>query len=80
VGFVVDKVAVGQVFSEYFGFICPHFTDCSILIHYPGWYKGSISGLRTKWTQSHPTYGIIRMIIMSRELRLAGQVTSMGEK
>jgi hypothetical protein len=23
VGFVVDKVALGQVFSEYFGFPCP---------------------------------------------------------
>jgi hypothetical protein len=22
VGFVVDKVALGQVFSEYFGFLC----------------------------------------------------------
>jgi hypothetical protein len=25
VGFVVDKVALGQVFSEYFGFPCLHF-------------------------------------------------------
>jgi hypothetical protein len=25
VGFVVDKVALGQVFSEYFGFTCPLF-------------------------------------------------------
>jgi hypothetical protein len=24
VGFVVDKVALGQVFSEYFGFPCLH--------------------------------------------------------
>jgi hypothetical protein len=28
--FVVDKVALGQVFSEYFGFPCQsHFTKCS---------------------------------------------------
>jgi hypothetical protein len=33
VGLVVDKVALGQVFSEYFGFPCQsHFTDCSIII------------------------------------------------
>jgi hypothetical protein len=39
VGFVVDKVAVGQVFSEYFGFSCQFsFTDCStfIIIYHPG--------------------------------------------
>jgi hypothetical protein len=32
VGFVVDKVALGQVFSEYFGFPCDlHFTNCSTI-------------------------------------------------
>jgi hypothetical protein len=39
VGFVVDKVALGQVFFKYF--ICPansHTTDCStiIIIYHPG--------------------------------------------
>jgi hypothetical protein len=34
-GFVVDKVALGQVFSEYFGFPCQFaFTDCSTIIIY----------------------------------------------
>jgi hypothetical protein len=28
---VVDKVALGQVFSEYFGFPADHSTDCSTL-------------------------------------------------
>jgi hypothetical protein len=40
VGFVVDKVAVGQVFSEYFGFPAnSHSTDCSTIIiitYHPG--------------------------------------------
>jgi hypothetical protein len=40
VGFVVDKAALGQVFSEYFGSVSPaiHSTDCStlIIIHHPG--------------------------------------------
>jgi hypothetical protein len=39
VGFVVAKVALGQVFSEYFGSRDgSHFTDCStfIVICYPG--------------------------------------------
>jgi hypothetical protein len=32
VGFVVDKVALGQVFSEYFGFSAnPHSTNCSTI-------------------------------------------------
>jgi hypothetical protein len=34
-GFVVDKVALGQVFSEYFGFPAnSHSTDCSAIIIY----------------------------------------------
>jgi hypothetical protein len=32
VGFFVDKAALGQVFSEYFGFPCNHFTNLSIII------------------------------------------------
>jgi hypothetical protein len=33
VGFVVDKVALGQVFSEYFGSPAnSHYTDCSRII------------------------------------------------
>jgi hypothetical protein len=31
-GFVVDKAALGQVFSEYFGFPCQPFTNFSIII------------------------------------------------
>jgi hypothetical protein len=35
VGFVMDKVALGQVFSEYFGSpASSHSTDCSTLIIY----------------------------------------------
>jgi hypothetical protein len=51
-GFVVDKVALGQVFSEYFGFhrLLPR--SSSII---RGWYNRPISGRRTKWTQSRPT-------------------------
>jgi hypothetical protein len=38
VGFVVDKVVSGQVFSEYFGFPCQnvHSTNFSILSKHPG--------------------------------------------
>jgi hypothetical protein len=36
---VVDKTALGQIFSEYFGFPCQYSTDCStfiiITIHHP---------------------------------------------
>jgi hypothetical protein len=39
-GFVVDEAALGQVFSEYFGFPAnSHFIDCStiiIIICHPG--------------------------------------------
>jgi hypothetical protein len=40
-GYVVDKVELGQVFCEYFGFIWR-------------WYNKPHGGSGTKWTQSHP--------------------------
>jgi anti-sigma factor RsiW len=43
VAFVVDKVALGQVFSSH--------SSTYIL---RGWYNRPISGRRTKWTQSQP--------------------------
>jgi hypothetical protein len=49
-------VALGQVFSEYFGFPCQFsFHDCYtfiiiIIIIITGWYNMPISGRRTKWT------------------------------
>jgi hypothetical protein len=51
VGFVVDKVALGQVFSEYF--VSPailhstNFSTITITIIW-GWYNRPVSGLRTK--------------------------------
>jgi hypothetical protein len=43
VGFVVDKVALGQVFSEYFGFPCHYLFHQLLLNHHPhiiwGWYN-----------------------------------------
>jgi hypothetical protein len=52
VGFVVDKVVLGQVSPAN-----SHFADCSILVSIIlGWYSSTDSGRRTKWTQfSHPT-------------------------
>jgi hypothetical protein len=43
--FVVDKVALGQVFSKYFGFPAKHSTNCSTLIIIQGWYNRPTSGL-----------------------------------
>jgi hypothetical protein len=45
VGFVVDKVAPGQVFSEYF-----HSTKFSILTITRGRYNRPVSGRRAEWT------------------------------
>jgi hypothetical protein len=61
VGFVVEKVALGQVFSEYFGFPCQFSFHRLLHIHHHsspiirGGYNRPISGRRAKWTQSHPT-------------------------
>jgi hypothetical protein len=56
-GFVVDKVALGQVFSEYFKSPCqPSFHQ--ILHHHnhtgAGYYR-PISGRRAEWTQLDST-------------------------
>jgi hypothetical protein len=56
---VVDKVALGQVFSEYFGFPANlNFTKLSIIIITWGKYNRPISGRRAEWTQldSSPHY------------------------
>jgi hypothetical protein len=53
----VDKVALRQVFSEYFGFPCHlHSTKFSIIIITRGRYNRPFSGRRAEWTQSglHP--------------------------
>jgi hypothetical protein len=39
VGFVVDKAALGQVFSEYLGFPCNHSTNFFITIVTRGWHN-----------------------------------------
>jgi hypothetical protein len=57
VGFVVDKVALGQVFSEYFGFPCHSSFNqfLSILITW-SWHNrptGGRSAEWTNWTEPH---------------------------
>jgi hypothetical protein len=39
VGIVVDKAALGQLFSEYFGFPANRSTDFSIIIITRGWHN-----------------------------------------
>jgi hypothetical protein len=55
VGFVVDKAALGQVFSEYFGFPCQSFHQFSIIIITRGWHNRLIGGRSAEWTQLHST-------------------------
>jgi hypothetical protein len=55
VGFVVDKVSLEQVYSEYFSFplpilIPPTAPHSSSIIR--DWYNRPVGGRRTKWTQS----------------------------
>jgi hypothetical protein len=47
VGFVVDKVALGQVFSEYFGFPCPFSIHGLLHIHHLSSGAGTIGHLVT---------------------------------
>jgi hypothetical protein len=57
VRFVVEKVALEQVFSEYLISLAnSHSTDFStiIIIYYPGVVEQAGSGRSTKWSRSHP--------------------------
>jgi hypothetical protein len=58
VGFVVDKAALGHVFSEYFGSPANHSTNFSIIIITRGWHNKPIGGRSAEWTQfdSKPPY------------------------
>jgi hypothetical protein len=53
VGLLVDEVALGQVFFEYFGFLMPILIPptaphSSSIVR--GWYNRPVSDRRTKWT------------------------------
>jgi hypothetical protein len=51
-GFVVDKAALGQVFSEYFVFPANHYsTNFSIIIITRGGHNRPIDGRSAEWTQ-----------------------------
>jgi hypothetical protein len=57
VGFVVNKVALGQASSEYFGSLANlHSTNCSTvtIIYHLGLVLHANIGHSTKMTQSHP--------------------------
>jgi hypothetical protein len=63
VGFVVDKAALGQVFSEYFGFPCQSFHRFLHYYNHPGLTQSAIN-----WPQcrvdldSTPTMQIKKLI------------------
>jgi hypothetical protein len=46
VGFVMDKVALGQVFSEYFGFPCQNHSFNQLLHHHHNHPEQSADALR----------------------------------
>jgi hypothetical protein len=65
VGFVVDKVALGQVFSEYFGFPCQSLFH-QLLHNHPHLSSG-VCTIGQKWPQylgTCPTPPIIMIIII----------------
>jgi hypothetical protein len=52
---MVDKAALGQVFSEYFGFPCQSSTNFSIIIITRGWHNRPIGGRSAEWTKLDST-------------------------
>jgi hypothetical protein len=55
VGLVVDEAALGQVFSEYFGFPCQSFHQFLHHHNNPGLAKEAIGGRSVEWTQLDST-------------------------
>jgi hypothetical protein len=54
-GFVVDKAALGQVFSVYFGFPCQSFHRFLHYHNHPGRTNRPLSGRSVEWTLIPPT-------------------------
>jgi hypothetical protein len=52
---VVDKAALGQVFSEYFVSLVNDSTNLSIIIITRGWHNRPISGRIADWNQMDST-------------------------
>jgi hypothetical protein len=51
----MDKAALGQVFSEYFGSPANHSTNFSIIVITKGWHNRPIGGRSAEWTQLNTT-------------------------
>jgi hypothetical protein len=50
VGFVVDNAALGQVFSEYFGFLCQSFHQFLHYHNHPELAQYAIGGRNAEWS------------------------------
>jgi hypothetical protein len=80
VGFVVNKAGLGQVFSQYFGFLSNHSTNFSIIIITRGWHNRPIGARSAEWTQldSTPTIQIKKKKTIYNEVFLVGQLCEDG--
>jgi hypothetical protein len=58
IGFVVYKAALGRVSSEFFGFSCHSFAECSAVIFNHGWYNRPFGGLSKSVLGSTPAQAV----------------------
>jgi hypothetical protein len=77
---VVDKEALGQVFSEHFGFLANHSTDFSSIAMIRGWHNRPISGRSAEWNQldSTPHYTNLKKMAVDREINLLITLSVIG--
>jgi hypothetical protein len=59
-GLLVDKAALGQVFSEYFGFPCQSFHRFLHYHNHPGWHNRPLNGRSVEWTLIPPSYAKLK--------------------
>jgi hypothetical protein len=67
VGFVVDKAALGQVFSDYFDFPCQSFHQFLHIIITRGWHNRPTGGSGAEWTQMDFTHQYTKLNLLAHE-------------
>jgi hypothetical protein len=68
VGLVVDKAALGQVFSEYLVSPANLSTNFSIIIITRGWHNRPIGGRSAEWTQLDSTLPLYQFYVKGVQL------------
>jgi hypothetical protein len=79
---MINKTALGQVFSEYFGTPVNYSTNFSIIIIIQGWHNRPISGDSAKWTllDTTPHYINLKKKLLQENVEMLSFVAVLRRK